>query len=109
MPDSVQVILGVEVDLTGKPVSKTPFDAAKFLEEGRGGFTDDQIKAAFDLVADPDHWKNPIDAIIDRGQQEVVAVAISWYTATPAEFEETDDPDKVRVIAEGYFNGPAGP
>lgn len=103
-------MLGVKVDPTAAIDPNRPaFDTDKFLADARGGFTGEEIKACFDLVKNDEHWKNPIDKIIDRSQQELVAVAISWYTATPAEFEATDNPDKVRVTAVGYFCGPAGP
>lgn len=86
-----------------------PFDAEAYLNASRGGFTDAEIKAGFDLVKPANHWKDPIDAIIDQDQQEIVAVAIAWFTACEAAFTKADNSTKVRVTAPGYFNGPAGP
>ena len=108
MTQSLGIAITLNADGTAT-VDPAAANAAAYLNDARGGFSDDEIKAAFDLVKNADHWKNPIDAVIDRSSQDVVAVAIAWYTATPAEFEDTDEPDKVRVTAVGYFDGPAGP
>lgn len=98
----------IQVDLHaegGTGASTQEIDA--FLEEGRGGFTIEQLQDAFDTVKDREHWKNPIDAVIDAGQREVLSRAIPWYTGTEAEFHAIEgDPCKLRVTAPGYFAGP---
>lgn len=76
------------------------------LKAARGGYTQEQLQTAFDLVKDAAHWKNPIETIIDRDQMDVVDKAVPWFTGTVASFEETDDRTKVRVTADGYYLGP---
>jgi len=78
-----------------------------FLEEAKGGYTVAQLQEAFDSVKDADHWKNPIDAIVDADRRDVLARAIPWYTGTTAEFHDLpDDPARLRVTAPGYYEGP---
>lgn len=84
----------------------TPDRIAEMLDAARRGYTDEQMQEAFDLVKDADHWKNPIDRIVDRKHVDVLDVAITWYTGMPAFFEDVDDPAKVRVTCDGYFAGP---
>lgn len=74
---------------------------------GPEGYRPAQLSAAFDLVKDADHWKNPIDAVVDEDMMDVLAESIPYYTGTPATFFEIDDqPGKLRVTAPGYFAGP---
>lgn len=98
----------IQVDLQsegGTGASKQEVDA--FLEEGKGGYTMDQLEKAFDSVKDQDHWKNPIDAIIPADQKDVLSRSIPWYTGTEAQFEEVEGrPEVLRVTAAGYFAGP---
>ena len=98
----------IQVDLQaegGTGASKQEIDA--FLEEGKGGFTIEQLEQAFDSVKDKEHWKNPIDAVVEADQRDVLSRAIPWYTGTEAEFHEINgDGSKLRVTAPGYFAGP---
>lgn len=94
----------VRLDGTGIGLSKAELDS--YIEASRGGFTKEQLSEAFDVVKDQDRWKNPIDAIVPRTMIAVLEKAIPWFTGTPADFEETQDPDKVRVTAPGYYAGP---
>lgn len=71
-------------------------------------FSTRALKRAFDAVADPADWRNPIDAMIPAGHRDVTAAAIDFYTATPASFADVDG-DFFNVTAVGYRNGPAGP
>lgn len=96
----------IKVDLESDAPGLNKDELEAFLEEGRGGFTGEEISDAFDLVKDAEHWKNPIDAIIPAGKQAVVERAIPWYTGTEAAFEECDRAGYLRVTAPGYFAGP---
>lgn len=97
--------LEVRLDKTGTGMTRDQIDA--YLEASKGGFTVDQIKTAFDAVKDSTNWKNPIDAVIDRNQMAVTGVSIPYYTGTKAMFEDVSGmPDKVRVLAAGYYMGP---
>ena len=77
-----------------------------YLAQATCGFTQAQIEAAFESVQDAQHWKNPINAIVDRAQIEVLTRAIPYYTGTPAFFDDVEgQPGKVRVTADGYYAG----
>lgn len=67
-----------------------------------------ELSAAFDLVKNPIHWKDPINALIPANKREVVCKAIKYFTATKAKFFPTKNPDLLRVKSIGYRNGPAG-
>jgi len=74
----------------------------------RKTYSGEQLSIAFDSVKNKDHWKNPIDAIINVTDMDIVSEAIIYFTATEAEFGKPKD-GKVRVRAIGYYMGPAGP
>jgi len=73
------------------------------------GFTEKALEAAFKLVADKDHWKNPIDIVIARPDMglEVIDKAVEFYTATAPVFTPVNG-NLVHVEADGYYAGPAG-
>lgn len=72
-------------------------------------FTQEQLEAAFKKVQNADHWKNPIDAVIDTADIDVTRAAIQHFTGTQAEFKLCiGQHGKWRVEAEGYRAGPAG-
>lgn len=99
------MMLRVTLDGSGPGMSEAEIDA--YLKNNLGGFTSEQIEVAFTSVQDAGHWKNPIDAVVDRAQIEVLERAIPHYTGTPAFFEDIEgEPLKVRVTADGYFAGP---
>lgn len=78
-----------------------------FLEEGKGGFTVEELEAAFDAVKDGEHWKNPIDAEVGADMQDVLDKAIPWFTGTTAAFHQVEGKEgMIRVTAPGYFAGP---
>lgn len=98
---------GVAIDLesTGPGATRAEIDA--YLAASLGGFTHEQIREAFGMVQDEDHWKNPIDAIVDRDQVDLLARAIPYMTGTPASFDDAGcEPGTTRVTAPGYFAGP---
>lgn len=78
------------------------------------GFTVEELKEAFNMVQNKQHWKGPIRAVVrcDERKLEMIRAAIMFYTATEAEVErlsETSDGVLYRIKAPGYWNGPAGP
>lgn len=84
-----------------------PKDRIKsWLENAQGGHTREELDAAFELVKDKEHWKNPIDAVVDEGMVHVLTFAIPWFTGTPAEFEPCEEAGKIRVRSIGYWAGP---
>lgn len=69
--------------------------------------TQKELDRLFGLVCDPNDWKAPINALIDPDDEDGVEEAIIHFTATIPDF--VPEGDKVRVTAEGYRMGPAGP
>ncbi len=62
----------------------------------------------FEQVADRADWKAPIRAYVRQADQQAVADAIEFFTATTAVFIPTPTPGWLRVEATGYRAGPAG-
>ena len=65
----------------------------------------------FDMVADADDWRGPIDAWVSQENLCAVLQAVEFFTATQAKVTEVDHgilgEIKVRVEAIGYRAGPA--
>lgn len=78
----------------------------EWLEKARDGFALEELQEAFDLVKDEEHWKNPIDRVVDESQIRILRAAIPWMTGTEAIFLPVDEPGKIRVKADGYYLGP---
>lgn len=97
----------LRVDLIGAGAGMTPEQIEQYLKDSTGGYTHEQLDEAFRQVQDADHWKNPIDAVVDRSMWDVLAVAIPYFTGTDADHDDVDgQPDRIRVFAPGYFAGP---
>jgi len=78
-----------------------------------GGYTESQLREAFDLVCDEDHWKDEVDCkvAVPHGTDlaafvELVRFAILFFTATAATVTRPGN-RSVRVEADGYWCGPA--
>ncbi|MAM38799.1 MAG: hypothetical protein CL949_09945 [Erythrobacter sp.] len=78
----------------------------KYLEKARGGYSHIEVSAAFNLVKDQADWKNPIDQIVPITERDILSYAIPYFTGTSAEFEDVEDPLKIRCKAPGYYAGP---
>jgi hypothetical protein len=72
------------------------------------GFTETELSAAFDLVADPCDWRAPVNAVVDSEHWGAVQAAVRFYTATEPTYDLTVS-RKLLVRAAGYRAGPAGP
>lgn len=73
------------------------------------GFTQAQLSAAFDRVANPNDWRAPIDKVLlAERATPAVSAAVEFYTATQATITDLGN-GFVRVTAVGYRMGPAGP
>ena len=72
-----------------------------------------RLEAAFNMVADPNDWRAPIDAYVPKDTDLVLLEeAIVFYTATTPTFTVAlgkDQVMRIRVRADGYRAGPAGP
>lgn len=76
------------------------------------GYTVRELKEAFDQVANKADWKAPIDSWILAEDWEIVSTAIEYMTATSPVIKEDRHNDEcvmIRIVADGYRNGPAGP
>jgi hypothetical protein len=76
----------------------------KWLEQGKGGYTLDQLKEGWELVRNKEHWKNDIDAVIPAEMERVVSYAIPWFAGGgDMEFLAAGN-GKIRVVASGYWS-----
>lgn len=66
-------------------------------------FSRDEMLDAFNPVANKEHWKYPVDAVVDADQRDVLDQAIPYFTGSCAHFTEVEG-GKLRVQADGYFN-----
>lgn len=70
----------------------------------------DELQAAFNLVAEPDDWRKPINAMIEDKDVEIVREAVEYFTATTIRTSPwMGKVGHTHVRATGYRNGPAGP
>lgn len=81
----------------------------EWLEKGKGGYSLDELNAAFDQVKNPDHWKQDIDAVVPSALRDVLVYAIPWFTGGgEIVFHDLSD-GRIRVVASGYWsNGMEG-
>ena len=70
-------------------------------------FTKAQLSAAFDKVADPADWKNPIHAVVTVHDVKITVEAIQYFTAAPVEVERLNSVQSL-ITSPGYRLGPAG-
>ncbi len=68
-----------------------------------GPFSVYEMDVAFTRVQDKDHWKNPVNAVVEADEVEVTRAAVAFYTGSEAHFEARED-GRVNVWAEGYYN-----
>jgi len=72
------------------------------------GFTQEELKTAFDLVADTRDWKAEIAAMVPGEWVLPVVAAIKFYTATVPEVKLNTATMSYYITSEGYRRGPAG-
>ena len=78
------------------------------LQETGTPFTKEQLGTAFDKVADPSDWRNPIWAVVDRDDVHITVAAIKFFAAPTVEVKDLDWNDEFMVKSPGYRLGPAG-
>jgi hypothetical protein len=78
------------------------FDPASLL----GGYTQEELEAAFALVAPAGNWKLPIKAelpsITPIAKRKMIAYAVTFFTGGAATFSKTPG-GKLLVTAPGYY------
>lgn len=89
-------------------IPKSKAEKMPFLDEEElngiavGDYTLLELHAAFDLIKDNEHYKNPVHATIPREDFAITSVACSFFTGSALDIAETTDTHYV-VEAEGYF------
>lgn len=77
-----------------------------FVKRLQGGYTQEELQAAFDKVKNPEHWKARINALLEPGEDmDVIDYAIRYFTGTECWWNTRKD-GKIRVRAPGYWAGP---
>lgn len=70
-------------------------------------YNHEELKAAFELVEDKRHWKNPINTVIeidDERQMRLIREAVIYFTGSVPEFEKVNyGQNRYHVTAAGYF------
>lgn len=67
------------------------------------GYSQNELKAAFNSVANKKNWKLPIDTQVpETANKDLIARAITWYTGSETEFGYSIGGYWVR--AAGYYN-----
>jgi len=78
-------------------------DRAAAIKRILGGYTQEQLEVAFRVVQNPEHWKNPVRAIIPATQLEVTKAAIIHFTGSTAVVTPCPNGTQVQVEAAGYY------
>ena len=88
----------------------TDTERADAIRSILGGYTEDELFAAFDAVADPYDWRAPIDSYVDPADVNRIVFAIKHYTATVPTLtvHQLKGVQLIRVRSIGYRMGPAG-
>jgi len=70
-------------------------------------YSQEELQEAFDIVKDPEDWKNPIVWVgkMDDDTLACVRAAIIHFTATEARVSDMGD-GNLQIEAEGYRMGP---
>jgi len=68
------------------------------------GYTKSELHIVFQMVRDPENWKNPIKAYINRAYAEKADAAVGFFTGGPATISSVPGcPDMIEVTAPGYY------
>jgi hypothetical protein len=75
-----------------------------------GGYTEEELRSAFDAVADKEDWRNPIAALVTSDNLQITVYAINFYTANTTSVRRIPNKFKNLFLLEsdGYRLGPAG-
>jgi len=91
-------------------------ETREFVKSMMGGYTDEELDAAWDEVKNQKDWKAGVDReVYDKTDEELARIvyAVGFYTSTQAVLEELPAAEgwhsrRTRVRAVGYRMGPAG-
>lgn len=65
-------------------------------------YTDEELREAFEKVQNKKHWKNPINAVCLREDQDVITEAVIYFAGCVPTFTPIGT-DKLRCRAVGYY------
>lgn len=69
----------------------------------RGGYTDEQLKEAFDKVKNREHWKDRINAVVGEDEDlDLISFAVGYYTGGVPTISRARG-GGYRVRARGYW------
>ncbi|MDR2142540.1 MAG: hypothetical protein LBR11_12305 [Deltaproteobacteria bacterium] len=77
-------------------------EAQDFLAACGLHFSLDQLRSAFESVANKADWKGPIDALVQADQVKMVAEAIDFFAGCRPTYAPAAN-GQVRVRAVGYY------
>ena len=66
------------------------------------GHTIADLREAFEVVEDPDHWKNPIVASLLPHRAEITVEAIRYFHGVNPTVKESVSGDRVMIKSPGY-------
>jgi hypothetical protein len=67
-----------------------------------GGYTTDQLKAAWEMVRPPGNWKGPIDSTVPADADlDAIAAACAFFAGSPVDIVKTERGH--RVTGPGYY------
>lgn len=80
----------------------------KAIKEVYKNYSLEDLKSAFDKVADPDDWRGEIATSMPGECVNLVVAAIQFYTATNPKVALDIKTMRYLVTSKGYRMGPAG-
>ena len=81
----------------------TDQERAAAVEAILDGYTQEELEAAFRVVANPEHWKKAIRAIVPATQAEVTRRAVIHFTGSVPTLTPCPNGTQVEVVAAGYY------
>ena len=66
-------------------------------------YSQEQLHEAFTKIQNKDNWKNPIDAVIDRKEEELITEAVVHFAGCVPTYEPIHGTTRYRVRAAGYY------
>ena len=89
----------------------TANDLCRIYEEEKGsspvnlykGYTEAELREAFEQIQDKEDWKNPIKAVIKSYEFSKFEAAVEFFTSSQLEIVERGV-NQFRVYASGYYN-----
>lgn len=77
-------------------------ERARTLRSGER-MSDERLTEVFNLVKDPENWKMPIEAVVDRREatDEEIIIAVTWFAGGGCEVAGSEA--HWHVYAPGYY------